>query len=69
MASLEYWIRLIRLPFVIGLAIAGYLALLQVVSTGWQHTFFLWMLLPFALATVILESLQLADAMRKNKKK
>ncbi|MBA7586055.1 hypothetical protein ES708_28051 [subsurface metagenome] len=67
MAALEYWVRLVRLPFVIGLAVAGYLVLLKV-STGWQHTFFFWMLLPFALATVILECMQLADARYKNKK-
>ena len=66
--GLEFWVRLVRFPFVIGLTVAGYLALLQV-STGWQHTFFFWMLLPFALATVILESQQLADARYKNKKK
>jgi len=59
MLALEYWLRLIRLPFVIGLAVAGYLALWQV-STGWQHTFFLWMLWPFLLATIILEVMQIS---------
>ena len=66
MATLEYWLRLIRLPFVIGLAVAGYLALLQV-SEGWQHTFFFWMLLPFLLTTVILECIQLSNVLRKKK--
>ena len=66
MATLEYWVRLIRLPFVVGLSVAGYLALLNV-STGWQHTFFLWMLIPFLAATVILESIQLSNTLRKKK--
>lgn len=66
MLALEYWLRLVRLPFVIGLAVAGYLALLQV-STGWQHTFFLWMLWPFLLATLILEIMLISALLSRRK--
>jgi len=66
--GLEFWVRLVRFPFVIGLTVACYLALLKL-FTGLQHTLFFWMLLLFVIATVILESQQLAYARYKNKKK
>ena len=64
--TIEYWVRLIRLPFVIGLALAGYLALL-LVAEGWQRTFFMWMLLPFMLTTLFLEISQLVSALRRRR--
>ena len=59
MLTLEYWLRLIRLPIEVGLAIAGYYSLLEAVS-GWQFTFMYIMLLLFLIATITLEVMQLA---------
>ena len=66
MVALEYWVRLIRVPFVIGFAIAAYLTLINV-ATGWERTFFFVMLWPFAVATLILEILQLNSVLQRKK--
>jgi len=66
MKSVEFWLRCIRLPFVVGLAVAGYLGLVQI-SKGSGHAFFIGMLIPFTVVFTLLECIQLADALRKNK--
>ena len=58
---LELGLRLFRLPFLIGLSIAGYLTIYFKLPAGWERTFWFWMLIPFALATVGLECLQISQ--------
>jgi hypothetical protein len=66
MVTLGYWLRLIRLPFVISFALAAYLTLINI-AKGWKHSFFIWMLWPFMVATIILEYLQLSTISRRKK--
>ena len=68
MATLEYWVRLVRLPFIVGFAVAGYFGLLQV-AKGWEHTFLLWVFWPFILATIILETMLLTNALHRARNK
>lgn len=61
MNHIEFGLRLFRLPFVIGLSVAGYLTIYFKLAAGWERTFLFWMLIPFAVATVLLECLQLSQ--------
>ena len=62
--GLEFYVRLIRLPFVIAFGVAAHLSVWSI-ATGWERTFLLWTFWLFILATMILEIKQLSDKRRK----
>jgi len=67
MVALEYWARIIRLPFVVSFAVAAWVSLMNI-ATGWVYTFLLWVFWPFILATIILEILQISAVLERRRK-
>ena len=55
---LEYWARVIRFPFVAGLAVVGYFAVVNLTS-GNSHTVLHILFWPFYLATLFVEFLEI----------
>lgn len=63
MRNLEYWVRIIRLPFMLAFPIAAYLAVLSV-TTGWRHNFLYGIFWPFILATILFELIELNKVLK-----
>lgn len=69
MRIIELGLRIFRMAFLIGLSVAGYLTIYFKLPSGWERTFLFWMLIPFAVATVVLECLQISQLRYPDKEK
>ena len=61
MRNIEIGLRLFRLAFLLGLSLAGYLTIYFKLLPGWERTFWVWMLILFAVTTIAFECIQISQ--------